>query len=132
MLHFVCCCCCCLHVCCALFSVFMCVDSVLRSYVQNTLLIWKNTEILFFYMCVFVSVVLYRRFDSQEWMTFLRGVIIHMEEITPTYPPPLPLRPPNSYDDRENVDRFIELLKMHIHKGPIREPVKNYLADFFR
>ena len=78
MLHFVCCCCCCLHVCCALFSVFMCVDSVLRSYVQNTLLIWKNTEILFFYMCVFVSVVLYRRFDSQEWMTFLREVIIHM------------------------------------------------------
>ena len=39
-----------------------------------------------FYMCVFVSVVLYRRFDSQERMTFLRGVIIHMEEIAPTYP----------------------------------------------
>ena len=110
---------------------FICVSSI-RLYVQNALWMWKNTEILFFYTCVFESVALYRRFDSQEWMTFLRGVIIHMEEITPTYPPPLPLRPPNSYDDRENVDRFLELLKMHIHKGPIREPVKNYLADFFR
>ena len=44
-----------------------------------------------FYMCVFVSVVLYRRFDRQQWMTFLRGVIIHMEEIAPTHHSPLPL-----------------------------------------
>ena len=81
MLHFVC------GVCCFLF----CVPVVLCLYLQNALRKWKNTEILFSYTWVFVSVVLYRRFDRQQWMTFLRGVIIHMEEIAPTHHSPLPL-----------------------------------------